>query len=122
MYEWRQCWRDGGVACPDDCAEPFCTSGVGAGVTAAWPVLMTALSRVCTGGVGAGVTVAWPVSELLSSNLCSLRGGETRFAFSCIWEITPKAEIVNTKFHKSIIRCANRSLADRPPVQSDTLS
>ncbi|XP_043218243.1 exosome complex exonuclease RRP44-like isoform X1 [Amphibalanus amphitrite] len=44
------------------------------------------------------------VPDLLSSNLCSLRGGETRFAFSCIWEITPKAEIVNTKFHKSIIR------------------
>ena len=27
-----------------------------------------------------------------------------RFAFSCIWEITPEAEIVSTKFHKSIIK------------------
>merc|ERR1711981_595027 len=44
------------------------------------------------------------VPELLSSNLCSLRGGEERFAFSCVWEMTPQAEIINTKFHKSIIR------------------
>ncbi|CAG2055821.1 unnamed protein product [Timema podura] len=44
------------------------------------------------------------VPDLLSSNLCSLRGNEERFAFSCIWEITRDANIVNTKFHKSIIR------------------
>jgi len=44
------------------------------------------------------------VPELLSSNLCSLRGGEDRFAFSCIWELTPQAEIVSTEFTKSIIR------------------
>lgn len=44
------------------------------------------------------------VPELLSSNLCSLRGNEERFAFTVIWEITPDAEIVNTKFMKSIIR------------------
>lgn len=41
---------------------------------------------------------------MLSSNLCSLRGGEERFAFSCIWEITQDANIVDTKFCKSIIR------------------
>merc|ERR1719228_381193 len=44
------------------------------------------------------------VPELLSSNLCSLRGGVERFAFSCVWEMTSKAEIVSTKFHKSIIK------------------
>ncbi|GAB1867172.1 Exosome complex exonuclease RRP44 [Camponotus japonicus] len=44
------------------------------------------------------------VPELLSSNLCSLRGGEERFAFSCIWEIDSDANIVNTRFCKSIIR------------------
>ena len=44
------------------------------------------------------------VPELLSSNLCSLRGGVERFAFSCVWEITKEAEIVSTKFHKSIIK------------------
>ncbi|XP_046670667.1 exosome complex exonuclease RRP44 [Homalodisca vitripennis] len=43
------------------------------------------------------------VPELLSSNLCSLRGNEERFAFSCIWEITQDAHIVDTKFCKSII-------------------
>ena len=44
------------------------------------------------------------VPELLSSNLCSLRGGEERFAFSSIWEMNSEAEIVSTKFMKSIIR------------------
>ncbi|XP_012269707.2 exosome complex exonuclease RRP44 [Athalia rosae] len=44
------------------------------------------------------------VPELLSSNLCSLRGNEERFAFSCIWEMDEHANIINTKFHKSIIR------------------
>ena len=42
---------------------------------------------------------------LLSSNLCSLRGGVERFAFSCVWEIKPDtADIVTTKFCKSIIK------------------
>ena len=44
------------------------------------------------------------VPELLSSNLCSLRGGEERFAFSVIWEMTSTAEIVSTQFFKSVIR------------------
>ncbi|XP_030756303.1 exosome complex exonuclease RRP44 [Sitophilus oryzae] len=44
------------------------------------------------------------VPELLSSNLCSLRGGEERFAFSCIWEMDHEANILNTRFHKSIIK------------------
>ncbi|CAF0928716.1 unnamed protein product [Adineta steineri] len=41
---------------------------------------------------------------LLSGNLCSLRGGEERFAFSVRWEMTPDAKIVQTQFHKSIIK------------------
>merc|ERR1719245_2152607 len=44
------------------------------------------------------------VPGLLSSDLCSLRGGVERFAFSCVWEMTPKAQIVSTRFHKSIIK------------------
>lgn len=44
------------------------------------------------------------VPDLLSSNLCSLRGGEERFAFSCIWEMNKDAKIINVRFHKSIIR------------------
>ncbi|CAG5093776.1 Similar to RRP44A: Exosome complex exonuclease RRP44 homolog A (Arabidopsis thaliana) [Cotesia congregata] len=38
------------------------------------------------------------VPGLLSSNLCSLRGNEERFAFSCIWEIDHDANIINTRF------------------------
>jgi exosome complex exonuclease DIS3/RRP44 len=44
------------------------------------------------------------VPELLSSNLCSLRGGEERFAFSCVWDMDQNAKILSTRFHKSIIR------------------
>lgn len=44
------------------------------------------------------------VPELLSSNLCSLRGGEERFAFSVIWEMSARAEVVTTQFFKSVIR------------------
>ncbi|KAL8189938.1 UNVERIFIED_CONTAM: exosome catalytic subunit dis3 [Gekko kuhli] len=43
------------------------------------------------------------VPELLSSNLCSLRSDVDRLAFSCIWEMTPNAEILKTRFTKSII-------------------
>ncbi|KAK2159602.1 hypothetical protein LSH36_150g04005 [Paralvinella palmiformis] len=44
------------------------------------------------------------VPELLSSNLCSLRSEEDRFAFTVIWEMTKDAKILSTLFHKSIIR------------------
>ncbi|XP_062866616.1 exosome complex exonuclease RRP44 [Trichomycterus rosablanca] len=43
------------------------------------------------------------VPELLSSNLCSLRSNVERLAFSCIWEMNHNAEIINTRFTKSII-------------------
>ncbi|KAH0953363.1 hypothetical protein HN011_004299 [Eciton burchellii] len=49
------------------------------------------------------------VPELLSSNLCSLRGGEERFAFSCIWEIDPDANIISIRFCKSII-CSRQAM------------
>jgi exosome complex exonuclease DIS3/RRP44 len=39
----------------------------------------------------------------LSTDLCSLVGGVDRLAFSCVWELTPDAEIVDTRFHKSVI-------------------
>ncbi|CAK1598616.1 unnamed protein product [Parnassius mnemosyne] len=44
------------------------------------------------------------VPDLLSSNLCSLRGGEERLAFSCVWEIDENANVISTKFHKSVIK------------------
>ncbi|XP_056008572.1 exosome complex exonuclease RRP44-like isoform X2 [Ostrea edulis] len=44
------------------------------------------------------------VPELLSSNLCSLRSNVERFAFSVVWEMTNDADIVNTKYAKSVIK------------------
>jgi len=42
--------------------------------------------------------------HLLGTNLCSLRPYVERLAFSVIWEMTPDtAEIVNVRFHKSVI-------------------
>jgi exosome complex exonuclease DIS3/RRP44 len=40
----------------------------------------------------------------LSTDTCSLRGGVERLAFSCIWEVDADANILATRFHKSIIR------------------
>lgn len=48
------------------------------------------------------------VPGLLSSDLCSLRSNVDRLAFSSIWEMTPQAELVTTKFTKSII-CSRMS-------------
>lgn len=44
------------------------------------------------------------VPALLSSNLCSLRGGEDRLGFSVVWEMTLNAEVLSVKFFKSVIR------------------
>ena len=41
------------------------------------------------------------VPMLLSSNLCSLRGGEERLAFSVIWELDENADVLKTRFTKS---------------------
>ncbi|XP_057703769.1 exosome complex exonuclease RRP44 [Corythoichthys intestinalis] len=43
------------------------------------------------------------VPELLSSNLCSLRSNVERLAFSSIWEMTQEAEVLKTRFTKSVI-------------------
>jgi len=44
------------------------------------------------------------VPELLSSNLCSLVGGVERFAFSCVWELDKEANVLDKRFHKSVIK------------------
>lgn len=49
------------------------------------------------------IELSSPFVELLSSNLCSLRGNEERFAFSCVWEIDHDANIISTDCFKSII-------------------
>lgn len=41
--------------------------------------------------------------EILGTNLCSLRSDVERLAFSCIWEMTPDAEVVSVRFCKSVI-------------------
>jgi exosome complex exonuclease DIS3/RRP44 len=41
---------------------------------------------------------------LLSSELCSLRGDVLRYAFSVIWELDENAEIISTRFTKSLIK------------------
>ncbi|XP_076167860.1 exosome complex exonuclease RRP44-like protein Dis3 [Ptiloglossa arizonensis] len=42
--------------------------------------------------------------DLLSSNLCSLRENEERLTFSCIWEMDKDANVINTRYCKSVIR------------------
>ena len=41
--------------------------------------------------------------EILGTNLCSLRSDVERLAFSCIWELTPDAQVVSVRFCKSVI-------------------
>ncbi|KAI8821472.1 uncharacterized protein EV422DRAFT_43764 [Fimicolochytrium jonesii] len=41
---------------------------------------------------------------LLGTNLCSLRSNVDRLAFSCLWEMTPDAKVLNVRFTKSVIR------------------
>jgi len=40
---------------------------------------------------------------LLTTDLCSLKGNQDRFAISVLWEVTPQADIVDVDFKKSII-------------------
>lgn len=64
----------------------------------------------------------WIILDLLSSNLCSLRGGEERFAFSCIWEMDSNANIINTKFHKSIIKSRRAMTYEEAQLRIDDKS
>ncbi|XP_026755514.2 exosome complex exonuclease RRP44 [Galleria mellonella] len=62
------------------------------------------------------------VPDLLSSNLCSLRGGEERLAFSCVWEIDENANILSTKFHKSVIKSAAAMTYEEAQIAIDDSS
>lgn len=44
------------------------------------------------------------VPDRLSTNLCSLRANEERFAFSVIWKINREAEVLDVKFTKTLIK------------------
>lgn len=59
------------------------------------------------------------IPELLSSNLCSLREDEERFAFSCVWEMDHDANIINTKFFKSIIRSRSAMTYEEAQLKID---
>ncbi|XP_075971510.1 exosome complex exonuclease RRP44-like protein Dis3 [Anticarsia gemmatalis] len=60
------------------------------------------------------------VPDLLSSNLCSLRGGEERLAFSCVWEIDDNANVLTTKFHKSVIKSAAAMTYEEAQIAIDS--
>ncbi|XP_045447025.1 exosome complex exonuclease RRP44 [Melitaea cinxia] len=62
------------------------------------------------------------VPDLLSSNLCSLRGGEERLAFSCVWEMDENANILSTKFHKSVIKSRAAMTYEEAQIAIDTTS
>ncbi|XP_012277145.1 exosome complex exonuclease RRP44 [Orussus abietinus] len=62
------------------------------------------------------------VPELLSSNLCSLRGNEERFAFSCIWEVDHEANIIATRFCKSVIRSRQAMTYEEAQLKIDDKS
>lgn len=65
---------------------------------------------------------------LLGTDLCSLKPHVDRFAFSAIWELTPKAETVSTRFTKAIIRSreafsySEAQLRIDDPSQTDPLT
>jgi len=46
------------------------------------------------------------IPSQLSTNLCSLRANIDRLTFSVLWEVTPQGDIVDTTFHKAVIRSA----------------
>ncbi|KAK9449115.1 uncharacterized protein V1518DRAFT_394053 [Limtongia smithiae] len=56
---------------------------------------------------------------LLGTDLCSLKPYVERFAFSVIWEITPDATIVDTKFTKSVIKSREAFSYDQAQLRID---
>ncbi|XP_073149345.1 exosome complex exonuclease RRP44 homolog A [Henckelia pumila] len=56
----------------------------------------------------------------LTEDICSLRADVERLAFSVIWEMTPEAEIISTKFTKAIIKsCAALSYVEAQARMDD---
>ena len=45
--------------------------------------------------------------KALTEDICSLRADVERLTFSVIWEMDPDANIVNSKFHKSVIKSSS---------------
>ncbi|KAI6670145.1 hypothetical protein NL676_005030, partial [Syzygium grande] len=57
----------------------------------------------------------------LTEDICSLRADVERLAFSVIWEMTPEAEIISTRYTKSIIKsCAALSYIEAQARMDDS--
>ncbi|XP_078448448.1 ribonuclease II family protein [Wolffia australiana] len=57
----------------------------------------------------------------LTEDTCSLRADVDRLAFSVIWEMTPQAEIISTRFTKSVIKsCAALSYVEAQARMDDS--
>ncbi|KAF5753110.1 putative mitotic control protein dis3 [Tripterygium wilfordii] len=57
----------------------------------------------------------------LTEDICSLRADVERLAFSVIWEMTPQAEIISTRYTKSIIKsCAALSYVEAQARMDDS--
>ncbi|GAB2254227.1 hypothetical protein Droror1_Dr00022036 [Drosera rotundifolia] len=57
----------------------------------------------------------------LTEDVCSLRADVERLAFSVIWEMTPDADIVSTRFTKSVIKsCAALSYVEAQARMDDS--
>ncbi|KAJ8428942.1 hypothetical protein Cgig2_009813 [Carnegiea gigantea] len=57
----------------------------------------------------------------LTEDICSLRSDVERLAFSVIWEMTPEADIISTRFTKSVIKsCAALSYVEAQARMDDS--
>ncbi|KAG5623142.1 hypothetical protein H5410_008360 [Solanum commersonii] len=57
----------------------------------------------------------------LTEDICSLRSDVERLAFSVIWEMTPDAEIISTRYTKSVIKsCAALSYVEAQARMDDS--
>ncbi|KAK4798304.1 hypothetical protein SAY86_030630, partial [Trapa natans] len=57
----------------------------------------------------------------LTEDICSLKADVERLAFSVLWEMTPEAEIISTRFTKSIIKsCAALSYIEAQARMDDS--
>ncbi|MCJ1308086.1 exosome catalytic subunit dis3 [Agyrium rufum] len=59
---------------------------------------------------------------LLGTDLCSLKPYVERYAFSCVWEITPAAEILSSMFNKSVIRSREAFSYEAAQIRIDDAS
>ncbi|ONL93256.1 Exosome complex exonuclease RRP44 homolog A [Zea mays] len=59
--------------------------------------------------------------QILLFNVCSLRADVERLAFSVIWEMTPDADVISTRYTKSVIKsCAAMSYVEAQARMDDS--